>query len=233
MQVIECGANALLIDEDTCATNFMIRDDKMMQLVAADKEPITPFVQIVRSLYEDCQVSSVMVIGGTGDYFDVADNVLVMDSYKCYDATERAKAIVASSAKSSTSSHTASQSVKFRSTNCKRFINGSSFVPNGKVKTISKNIVNFGEIEIDLSCLEQLVSKAQTTAISAALQQLPEQATGHSFIDTLEQLVKRLDNEGLAILAPGQFHGGMARPRIYEIAGAINRLRMNSTITQG
>mmetsp|Transcript_2506 Transcript_2506/g.2761 ORF Transcript_2506/g.2761 Transcript_2506/m.2761 type:complete len:639 (-) Transcript_2506:1437-3353(-) len=233
VEVIECGANALLIDEDTCATNFMIRDDKMMQLVAADKEPITPFVQIVRSLYEDCQVSSVMVIGGTGDYFDVADNVLVMDSYKCYDATERAKAIVASSAKSSTSSHTASQSVKFRSTNCKRFINGSSFVPNGKVKTISKNIVNFGEIEIDLSCLEQLVSKAQTTAISAALQQLPEQATGHSFIDTLEQLVKRLDNEGLAILAPGQFHGGMARPRIYEIAGAINRLRMNSTITQG
>mmetsp|Transcript_50654 Transcript_50654/g.51531 ORF Transcript_50654/g.51531 Transcript_50654/m.51531 type:complete len:223 (+) Transcript_50654:1257-1925(+) len=220
------------IHADTCATNFMIRDDKMMQLVAADKEPITPFVQIVRSLYEDCQVSSVMVIGGTGDYFDVADNVLVMDSYKCYDATERAKAIVASSAKSN-SSHTASQSVKFRSTNCKRFINGSSFVPNGKVKTISKNIVNFGEIEIDLSCLEQLVSKAQTTAISAALQQLPEQATGHSFIDTLEQLVKRLDNEGLAILAPGQFHGGMARPRIYEIAGAINRLRMNSTITQG
>merc|ERR1712238_374007 len=122
VEVIECGANALLIDEDTCATNFMIRDDKMMQLVAADKEPITPFVRIVRSLYEDCQVSSVMVIGGTGDYFDVADNVLVMDSYKCYDATERAKAIVASSAKSSTSSHTTSQSVKFRSTNCKRFI---------------------------------------------------------------------------------------------------------------
>ena len=71
----------------------MIRDDKMMQLVAADKEPITPFVRIVRSLYDDCQVSSVMVIGGTGDYFDVADNVLVMDSYMCLDATERAKTI--------------------------------------------------------------------------------------------------------------------------------------------
>lgn len=211
----------------------MIRDDKMMQLVAADKEPITPFVRIVRSLYDDCQVSSVMVIGGTGDYFDVADNVLVMDSYMCLDATERAKTIAASSTKSSALPHTASQCVKFRPTKSKRFINGNSFVPNGKVKTISQNSIVFGETELDLSCLEQLVSKAQTTAILAALQRLPEQTKGRSLTDTLEQLGKLIDKEGVASLTPGQYHGGMARPRLYEIAGAINRLRRDGSITQG
>lgn len=88
------------MDEDACATNFMIRDDKMMQLVAPDKEPITPFVRKVRSPYEDLGISSILVVGGTGDYFDVADNVIMMDCYKCLDVTERAKQIVASSSQS-------------------------------------------------------------------------------------------------------------------------------------
>ena len=219
---------------DTCATNFMIRDDKMMQLVAADKEPITPFVRTVRSLYDDCQVSSVLVIGGTGDYFDVADNVLVMDSYKCFDATEKAQMIVANSKRSSALPHAASQSVVFRPVKRKRSINGNAFAPNGKVKTISQDSISFGETELDLKCLEQLVSKAQTTAISAALQRLPDLSErGKSFRDTLNELDKRIDNEGLDCLTPGQCHGGMARPRLYEIAGAINRLRRDNSITQG
>ena len=219
---------------DTCATNFMIRDDKMMQLVAPDKEPITPFVRTVRSLYKDCRVSSVLVIGGTGDYFDVADNVLVMDSYKCFDATEKAKSIVANSKNSSTLPHTASQSIVFQPIKSQRFINGSAFKPNGKVKAISKDSISFGETDLDLNCLEQIVAKSQTAAILAALQRLPDLAKkGQSLRATLKELDKRIDNEGLYSLVPDQFHGGMARPRLYEIAGAINRLRRHSSITQG
>jgi hypothetical protein len=78
-----------------------------------------------------------------------------------------------------------------------------------------------------------IVSKAQTTAILAALQQLPEQAKGRSLTDTLEQLEKFIGKEDVASLTPGQYHGGMARSRLYEIAGAINRLRRDSSITQG
>ncbi|KAI2512327.1 putative ATPase of the ABC class [Fragilaria crotonensis] len=93
IEAIEMGTNLLLFDEDTCATNFMIRDKKMMQLVSADKEPITPFVHKVRSLFEDHSVSSILVIGGSGDYFSVADTVVMMDTYKCFDVTARAKEI--------------------------------------------------------------------------------------------------------------------------------------------
>jgi len=233
VEALECGAKALLIDEDTCATNFMIRDDKMMQLVTAEKEPITPFVRTVRSIYDDCGVSSILVIGGTGDYFDVADNVLVMDSYKCFDATKKAKMIAATSKEASALPHKSSQSVVFQPVKRIRKINGNAFDPNGKVKTISQDSIFFGETELDLKCLEQLVSKAQTTAISAALQRLPVLSKKDQYFKhILYELEKCIDNEGLDSLTPGQCHGGMARPRLYEVAGAINRLRRENSISQ-
>jgi predicted ABC-class ATPase len=212
----------------------MIRDDKMMQLVAEDKEPITPFVRIVRSLYDDCGVSSVLVIGGTGDYFDVSDNVLVMDEYKCFDATEKAKKIVASSNEASSLPHNSSKSALFRPSSRKRLVNANAFCPNGKVKVISQDSVSFGDTELNLSGLEQIVTKSQTSAIVNALHRLPS-LTGrsNSLRDVLKQLEEQIDKEGLGFLAPGQCHGGMSRPRLYEIAGAINRLRRHNSITQG
>lgn len=93
VEALEIGATTLLIDEDTCATNFMIRDWKMQQLVSKDKEPITPFISKVRALFEQKSVSSVLVIGGAGDYFSVADHVIMMDAYEPRDVTKEAKAI--------------------------------------------------------------------------------------------------------------------------------------------
>jgi len=224
------GADTLLIDEDTCATNFMIRDDKMMQLVAPDKEPITPFLKIVRSLYEDEGISTVMVIGGVGDYFDVADNVLVMDSYCCSDATERAKEIVARS--QSVLPHNASTRVPFQNIQ-RRSVIGSHFEPNGKVKAVSKNTISYGETELDISGLEQLACQAQTAAIANALQRLPGLAgRPSSLVGVLAALDRHMDDEGLDCLAPGRFHGGLARPRRFEIAGAINRLRRTKSVVQ-
>lgn len=212
----------------------MIRDDKMMQLVESDKEPITPFVRVVRSLYDDFQISSILVIGGTGDYFDVADNVLVMDSYQCIDATEKAKMIVAHSKTSASLPHTASQSNVFQSLKGTRIINGDALLPNGKVKTVTRDQISYGETELDLRCLEQLVAKSQTTAIAAALQQFPKVCKkGQSFKETLREIEKNIDMEGLDFLTPGQFHGQMARPRLFEIAGAVNRLRRDGTVTKG
>jgi predicted ABC-class ATPase len=211
----------------------MIRDDKMMQLVAEDKEPITPFVRTVRSLYDDCGVSSVLVIGGTGDYFDVADNVLVMDSYKCIDATEKAKKIVAEAKTASGLPHIASNSVAFKRSVRTRIINGGTFAPNGKVKTMSQDSISYGETDIELGHLEQIVAKSQTIAIANALQRLPDLARkGMSLREVLREIDKRIDKDGLDCLAPGQCHGGMARPRKYEIGGAINRLRRENGIVQ-
>ena len=93
VEMLQVGASTLLIDEDTCATNFMIRDRRMEALIRKDKEPITPYLWRVRSLFEHLGVSSIMVIGGLGSYFDVADTVIAMDSYLAHDLTLQAKSI--------------------------------------------------------------------------------------------------------------------------------------------
>merc|ERR1711904_755266 len=90
VEALEVGASALLIDEDTCATNFMIRDAPMVELVAPEKEPITPFIKKVKPLFEDQGVSTVMVIGGSGDFFPIADTVICMERYAASDVTAQA-----------------------------------------------------------------------------------------------------------------------------------------------
>jgi predicted ABC-class ATPase len=227
------GADTLLMDEDTCATNALIRDDKMAMLVAAEKEPITPFVRVVRSIYESRGISTVLVIGGAGDYFDVADHVLLMDCYKCEDATERAKQIVAECDKSSGSQPSTSKDVPFGAIR-QRHPATKEFSPSGKVKVTRRGIISYGETELDLTGLEQIVSTSQTNAISVALQRLATMSTapGISLTDALQALDGTIDGGGLDVLAPGQFNGALARPRLLEIAGAVNRLRQVGSIKQ-
>jgi predicted ABC-class ATPase len=226
------GADTLLVDEDTCATNFMIRDDKMARLVATEKEPITPFVRVVRSIYESRGISTVLVIGGAGDYFDVADHVLLMDCYKCEDATERAKQIVAECDKSS-GSQPSSEVTPFGAIR-QRHPTTKEFSPSGKVRVTRRGIISYGETELDLTGLEQIVSTSQTNAISAALQRLAtsDTAPGISLYDALKALDGTIDGGGLDVLAPGHFNGALARPRLLEIAGAVNRLRQAGSIKQ-
>lgn len=209
----------------------MIRDDKMMQLVAPEKEPITPFVRKVRSLYNEKGISSILVIGGSGDYFDVADNVVMMDCYKCLDVTERAKQIVVNSPKSD--QHLSSTSIPF-GTIRPRYAYGDAFKANGKVAVRSKDTVSYGEQELNLSALEQIVAKSQTSAISMALQIFARLAgSGPSSLPgVLASLETVMDDGGLDALAPGQYNGGLARPRTLEFAGAVNRLRSKSGISQ-
>ncbi|MDU7696097.1 MAG: ABC-ATPase domain-containing protein, partial [Staphylococcus sp.] len=96
MEALESQASLLLIDEDTSATNFMIRDGRMQRLIAPEKEPITPFSNKVKALYDDHNVSTILIVGGSGDYFDVADQVLMMDEYVLKDVTQHAKDIAQS-----------------------------------------------------------------------------------------------------------------------------------------
>ncbi|CAB9502922.1 Predicted ATPase of the ABC class [Seminavis robusta] len=235
VESIEAGATALLIDEDTAAANFMCRDDKMVQLVAAEKEPITPFVRLVRSLYQEIGISSVLVIGGSGDFFAVADNVVMMDCYKTHDATDRAKQIAAQASGSSNGQHSCQPGVfqKLRSS-CKRYPVGDAYNPAGKTKVMSKIVIQYGETTCDLAGLEQLVTKAQTNTITNSLQKIASIASndGVPLSQVLDQIEQAVAQQGLDVLAPGQFHGGLARARRLEIAGAINRLRRTGNIVQ-
>jgi predicted ABC-class ATPase len=209
----------------------MIRDDKMARLVATDKEPITPFVRVVRSIYEERGISTILVIGGAGDYFDVADHVLLMDCYKCEDATERAQKIVADCVNMGAPPVS---SIPSFGANRYRYPIISSLSPNGRVKVTRKGIISYGETELNLTGLEQIVSRPQTNGISAALQKIASTQLAKSTVlyDTLRGLDVLIDNQGLNGLAPGQFHGALTRPRLLEIAGAINRLRHSGSIEQ-
>ena len=216
----------LICDEDTCATNAMIRDHKMMALVAPDKEPITPFVRLVRSLYTERNISTILVMGGAGDYFDVADQVLLLDSYHSHDATARAKEIVSIHGGPSV------QSASFGMIR-PRSVGTRTLNPNGKVKVPRKGIISYGETEIDLTLVEQLVSASQTTAVASVLQRLASMGTAFSNLrEILEAVNQAIDESGLDILAPEQYHGGFTRPRLLEMGAAINRLRRQGTVIQ-
>ena len=187
---------------------------------------------MVRSLYDDKGISSVLVIGGVGDYFAVADTVLMMDCYKCLDVTEKAKAIVANNSPPQSDGETLTNAALWSTRH--RHVVGNAFNANGKVKVASRGVVSYGETELDLSALEQLVTKSQTTAISSALQRLPTIACDRrrTLPEIIREVEKIIDGEGLNALTPNQFHGTMSRPRRFEIAGAINRLRREQSVVQ-
>ncbi|PHJ17092.1 atpase [Cystoisospora suis] len=246
MEALELGATTLLVDEDTCATNFMIRDSRMQALVAPDKEPITPFIFKVKPLLNQYNVSTVMVVGGSGDFFEVADNVIMMDNYQAYCVTEKAKEIV--------------QAMKReRGTELPMFMTPSDTVmelfgdlrhraiaqgclrPQGKVKASATRAINYGSTEIDLTCVEQIAEASQTRAIARCLQHLGENLDGvlvdgrrclksilHSMWEMLSE-DRNIGNNSQNMLdglsSPHAPFGDLSLPRMLEVGFAINRLR--------
>ncbi|MDY6965832.1 MAG: ABC-ATPase domain-containing protein [Halobacteriota archaeon] len=225
IEALEVGARVLLIDEDTSATNFMIRDQRMQELVSKDKEPITPFIDKVRQLKKDLGVSTILAIGGSGEYFDVADSVICMVEYKPYDLTEEARAI----AKKYKAGRTSEGGESFGQIT-KRIPLSHSFDPSkGKreVKISSKGLqsIAFGTQTIDLGAVEQLVDISQTRAIGAAIYYAMRYMDGKRTLK--EIVVSVLDDatkKGLEVLDRRPV-GDYAEFRGLELASAINRLR--------
>lgn len=230
IEALETGAKSLLIDEDTSATNFMIRDSRMQKLVAAEKEPITPFISKVRSLFEDFGVSSILVIGGSGDYFQVADHVIMMDCYSARDVTDRAKAIAAEHAESNPQPQIPFVMPTPRIPIARSF--DASLGDREKVKVTGKSQfgfqVQFGREDIDLSFIEQLGEVSQTRAIADAMLYARNNYMDgkRSLLEVLQKLEQDFDSKGLDVLSPRLLLGSYSRPRLTEIAAAINRLRV-------
>ena len=226
MEALEVGARVLLIDEDTSATNFMIRDERMQALVAKEKEPITPFVDKVRKLYTDLGVSTVLVMGGSGDYFEVASTVIMMDNYRPRCVTERAKEI----ARRYTSRRRDEGGETFGRVTPRAPLPESFDPSRGRreVKIEAKGLhhILYGTTSIDLSALEQLVDQSQTRALGAMIHRYATRyADGNRTLrEGLELLMKEVEEGGLDCLLPHKV-GNLAMPRVFELAGAINRMR--------
>lgn len=231
VEAIEVGSKLLLFDEDTSATNFMIRDERMQKLVSSEKEPITPFIDRVKELYTDHGVSTILVMGGSGDYFEAADTVIMMDNYLPYDATERAMQIKEEIPINRKTEIKTSFGYK------KRYPQpGSIKAMKGrklKLDSRGKTQILIGSNVIDLSQVEQLVDSSQTRAISYALHYAAQKLMDKKV--SMEELMKlieeAIDNNGLDVLAPRgrKLPNNISRPRTFEIAAALNRLRTFKT----
>lgn len=227
IEALEVGAELLLIDEDTSATNFMIRDHRMQELVAKDKEPITPFIDKVKLLYCDCGVSTILVLGGSGDYFDVADYVIKMEDYLPHDVTVEAHRI----AEKYKAERKMEGGDHFGKPRLGRIpLPGSLDARRGKrevkLSVKGKHTIIFGRQTIDLSAVEQIVDVSQTRAIADAIiyarnRYMDGRRTLCEVVDLLE---RDIEAKGLDVINPLPL-GIYARPRRFEIAAAINRLR--------
>lgn len=226
MEALEMGSKLLLIDEDTSATNFMIRDERMQELVSREKEPITPFLDKVRQLYRDHGVSTILVMGGSGDYFDVADTVLMMDHYQPRWVTEKAKEI----ALRHLSKRLNEGGDHFGPIPERKPLGQSFDASRGRreVKIEAKGLrtLLYGSTTIDLSGLEQLIDPAQTRAVGLMMHYYSEHYLEgtRSLREGLGKVIEDVMERGFDILLPYKV-GNLAMPRLYEVAGAINRMR--------
>ncbi|HUG42302.1 MAG TPA: ABC-ATPase domain-containing protein [Longimicrobiales bacterium] len=225
VEALELGAGVLLLDEDTSATNFMIRDARMQALIADEHEPITPFIDRARQLQDELAVSVVVVVGGSGDYFDVADTVVAMRNYRPEEVTEQARAVAATLA-----TRRRPEGGAWRPLRGRRIDPASIDASRGKrasaIRVRSLDRVDFGEHLVDLGAVEQLVEVAQTRAVAHAAEWARDhafQGTG-GFPEALAAVLAEVARSGLPVVHPHAI-GELAEFRIFELAAFLNRLR--------
>ena len=217
---IEAGATTLLIDEDTSATNFMIRDERMQALVSKGDEPITPLVDRIGQLRDTLDMSTLIVMGGSGDYLDVADTVIQMQDYQAIDVTEKAHEVIARhpSTRHNECEHELQQ-VPARQFHCGGL---QKILADGKFRVSAKgaHTLRFGRETVDLSALEQLESASEVNAIGWLWFQLAQNpGWSKQPVETIKAL---LHHEWYKTM-PNQ--GDLALPRAIDVMAALNRMR--------
>lgn len=225
IEAMETGSHLLLIDEDTSATNFMIRDELMQRVVNKDQEPITPFIERVQWLSEQKEISTILVAGSSGSYFHVADTIIQMDHYKPVDITEFAK-------KEAENFPAIHPSVPSKTEpDYHRIIQpDSSFREDRrlKIKTMGADGICVNRETIDLRYLEQICDPEQVNTLSALLRYTQTHLfNGRTTLqESMERLETLLDEKGLELLSEnGRIAPNLALPRIQEIYACLNRYR--------
>jgi len=223
IEALAAGAKTLLIDEDTSATNFMIRDQRMQALVAKEKEPITPLVQRIQDLSHSHGVSVVLVMGGSGDFFDVADRVIMMDNYIPEDVSVEAKSLAQIAPAQESGSLEIATHNRVPKPQCL-----SPCVREGrdKIQAFETRALRYGRQEVDLARVEQLVDSAQLSAIAYLIRHYadhyaPEQM---DLVAGLAKALQDVETSGLDQVTPFII-GSLAMPRLQELVAVVNRMR--------
>ena len=225
-EAVECGSKTLLMDEDTCATNFMVRDALMQKIVSEEEEPITPFSDRMRALYEQSGISTILVAGSSGAFFSQADTIIQMDQYEPKDVTDKVRKIVPFQERKSDTSVVVCPNQDRRLPRP-----GSDFKEQrGRIKHKNLGTEGFliGHGETDLRLVEQLADKEQSECLACTFLWLAKgEMNGRKNVAALvndwEQVFRK---EGFGMYREnGQISGNMAKPRKEELAAAISRCR--------
>ena len=229
---IEAGSKVFLLDEDTSATNFMVRDSFMQRVICREKEPITPFLERARDLYEKAGISTILVAGSSGAFFHIADTVIQMDNYHPVDITAVTKKLCQEYPLSDI------EAPAFRLPESHRIMTRAKVAPSRhsrpvqperlKTKVHGKDGFSLGKTEVDLRYVEQLIDSEQTASLALLLKYACEH-----LIDgkrTLPEIITYLDTQlkrqGLSFFSEGSYIPcGYAMPRIQEIYSCFNRYR--------
>lgn len=224
-EAIEVGSCCLLMDEDTSATNLMIRDARMQALIPEEMEPITPFVDRAGQLWRDAGISTLLVVGGSGDYFDVADTVIAMQRYEPKNVTDAARRIAGErpSQRDAASKPWQAPGARVPRPESVDARKGRRSV-NIKIPTDDRLV--FGTQEVRLGAVEQIVEVAQIQAIAEALAWARGSAIDgrRDFRSALTALVDRISADGLETVQE-RLTGKLAAFRIFELAAVLNRMR--------
>lgn len=224
VEAIESGAKVFLIDEDTSATNFMIRDRLMQQVVSRDREPITPFVERIRALYEQKGISTILVAGSSGAYFHPADRVIQMDAYVPVEITSFAK-------EAAEAYEEGIFPLPLPEINLSRVplaLETGGKEERSKTKVLGRDSFKIGHEVVDLRYVEQIADVEQVAALGFLLQYagarlINRKKTLVQVVDELEHMVR---TEGLDVLGEkGYLPVNLALPRRQEIFAAFNRCR--------
>lgn len=225
VEAIEADSSLFLIDEDTSATNFMIRDELMQRVILRDQEPITPFIERVRELYERYGISSVIVAGSCGSYFHPADHIIQMDQYVPKDITTIAKEAAKDFPMVSLPENEHPDPYFDR---CFKAGNHLKKERKIKMKTLGKDAFSINKDTVDLRYVEQIADAEQTTALGYALlyAKLHLMDGKKDLCEVTDELMQIIETKGLsAILDSKYVKSNLAMPRKQEIMAAMNRYR--------
>lgn len=237
---IEAGSRLFLIDEDTSATNFMVRDDFMQQVISREKEPITPFLCRAGDIYEKEGISTILVAGSSGAFFYIADHIIQMDCYRPVDISEHVKELC----KQYTAPET--KAPDFRVPDFNRMLppykprksggkdyygrerqGNNSRNTSMKIKTFGRDSFSLDKENVDLRYVEQIADAEQTTALAYLLRYGVEQlADGrHTIRQTVQILFDMLDKKGWEPFCGSYVPCGLAKPRRQEVFACLDRFR--------
>lgn len=233
VEAVNAGAKALLIDEDTSATNFMVRDALMQAVIAKDKEPITPFINQARSLYKNQGISVVLVAGSSGAYFHIADKIIQMDTYRTLDITDKVRAICEKAPEKEGGVHELALGMmgsNLWKRNARVLSAHKVEKKHDQIKTkqFGKDSFSIGKSTVELKYVEQIADSEQTTTLSYVMKYVLEQLEKNprtEIHELLDKICDRMEKNGPGALCGRSVPGNLAEVRRQEIYACVNRYR--------